>query len=479
MSFLIDESDVDADVTTQCIVVGAGACGLVAALALADAKIDTLVLERDSQATGSTSLSSGFIPAVGTRRQRASEIQDSTALFAADIQAKAANEADQRIVDAVVNKSGPVLDWLESAHGIEWVLLDDFLYPGHSAHRMHAVPEKTGAALQTKLLDAVNRQGVDIVTRARVDALLVRRKHNVGRDGTGNVGVCGVRIVRPDGAVEVIKAPSVILACNGYGGNSEMMQRFIPEMAQAIYCGHSGNTGDAVIWGEQLGASLKHMGAYQGHGSVAFGHNILITWALMMEGGVQINLEGKRFSNEHGGYSEQAVNVIQQPEQCAWNIYDQRLHQMGLNFPDYQQAFDSGAMIVADDVHGLADQTRLPLSALQDTLQMIDNLAINNQVDEFGRQFSSDAQLKAPYYAVKICPAVFHTQGGLAINERAQVIDDNEKPITSLLAAGGAACGVSGSSVAGYLSGNGLLTAVTLGRIAAETAIALHQENST
>lgn len=110
---------------------------------------------------------------------------------------------------------------------------------------------------------------------------------------------------------------------------------------------------------------------------------------------------------------------------------------------------------------------------------MIDNLAINNQVDEFGRQFSSDAQLKAPYYAVKICPAVFHTQGGLAINERAQVIDDNEKPITSLLAAGGAACGVSGSSVAGYLSGNGLLTAVTLGRIAAETAIALHQENST
>jgi len=139
---------------------------------------------------------------------------------------------------------------------------------------------------------------------------------------------------------------------------------------------------------------------------------------------------------------------------------------MGLNFPDYQQAFDSGAMIAAEDVHSLADQTRLPLSALQDTLQKIDNLALNNEVDEYGRRFNIDAQLKAPYYAIKVSPAVFHTQGGLAINEHAQVIDDNEQPISSLLAAGGAACGVSGSSVAGYLSGNGLLTAVTLGRIA-------------
>jgi len=278
MSFLIDESEVEADITTQCIVVGAGACGLVAALALADAEIETLVLERDSQATGSTSLSSGFIPAVGTRRQRASNIDDSAALFAADIQA-------------------PVLDWLESAHAIEWVLLDDFLYPGHSAHRMHAVPEKTGVALQTKLLDAANRQGVDIVTRARVDALLVRRNKSAG-----STDVCGVSIVRPDGAVEIIKASSVILACNGYGGNSELMQRFIPEMAQANYFGHCGNTGDAIIWGEQLGASLKHMGAYQGHGSVAYGHNILITWALMMEGGVQINLNN-RVSSARGIYT--------------------------------------------------------------------------------------------------------------------------------------------------------------------------------
>ena len=46
-------------------------------------------------------------------------------------------------------------------------------------------------------------------------------------------------------------------------------------------------------------------------------------------------------------------------------------------------------------------------------------------------------------------------------------------PLPNLLAAGGAARGVSGNDVSGYLSGNGLLSAVAGGHIAAATAAAL------
>jgi len=42
--------------------------------------------------------------------------------------------------------------------------------------------------------------------------------------------------------------------------------------------------------------------------------------------------------------------------------------------------------------------------------------------------------------------------------------------MANLFAGGGAACGVSGPDVSGYLSGNGLLTAVMLGRIAGTCA---------
>jgi fumarate reductase flavoprotein subunit len=43
-------------------------------------------------------------------------------------------------------------------------------------------------------------------------------------------------------------------------------------------------------------------------------------------------------------------------------------------------------------------------------------------------------------------------------------------PFPNLYAAGGAAVGVSGRSAKGYLSGNGLLTATVLGRIAGRAA---------
>ena len=260
-----------------------------------------------------------------------------------------------------------------------------------------------------------------------------------------------------------------MLACNGYGANRALMRRFIPEMAEAHYYGHAGNTGDAVLWGEKLGAPLRHMAAYQGHGSLAAGHHILITWALMMAGGVQVNQLGERFSNEHEGYSEQAVCVMSQPGSIAWNIFDQRLHQLGMTFPDYQQAEQAGAIVHAADSATLAAAIHVPPESLHATLQETAALSAQNSRDRFGRRFTSAELLQPPYYAVKVAPAVFHTQGGLTIDRFARVLDSEDRCIPNLLAAGGAACGVSGSTVAGYLSGNGLLSAVALGVIAADT----------
>ena len=65
---------------------------------------------------------------------------------------------------------------------------------------------------------------------------------------------------------------------------------------------------------------------------------------------------------------------------------------------------------------------------------------------------------------------LFHTQGGLVIDENARVLRADGTPLPNLFAGGDAACGLSGPDVEGYLSGNGLLTAVTLGRIAGRAA---------
>ncbi len=454
---------VEFEIAVPVLIVGGGACGIIAGLAAREAGADVLVLERDAVPAGSTALSSGMIPACGTRFQQAMDIEDSTALMAADIQAKAKGQADQALVEAVCRASGPVVEWLADVHGVALELVEGFLYPGHSRLRMHAPPSRTGAELIGGLGAAAGRAGIDIVTETRVADLIA--------DDEGRV--LGARLARPDGTVEEIGCRAIVLACNGYGGNPEMVRRHIPKMAEADYFGHPGNQGEAVRWGQALGAAVRHMGAYQGHGSVATPHAILITWALMMEGGFQVNAHGHRFSNEHLGYSEQAEAVLAQPGGVAWNIYDVRLHALGFEFDDYRNAEAAGAILSAPTLDALAGACGLPAAALSETVVNTEMLAAGRVVDTFGRDFTAKSPLASPYYAVKVTGALFHTQGGLAIDARARVLRADGSPLPNLFAGGGAACGVSGPAVWGYLSGNGLLTAVTRGRIAGAEAARL------
>ena len=131
-------------------------------------------------------------------------------------------------------------------------------------------------------------------------------------------------------------------------------------MADANYFGHTGNQGEAIQWGEALGAAMADLGSYQGHGSVAHPHGILISWALMMRGGIQVNIHGHRFSNEHQGYSEQGRRVIAQPESIAWNILDSVCTKWAKDFEDFRQAVSAGAIIKADGLSELANKCALP-----------------------------------------------------------------------------------------------------------------------
>jgi fumarate reductase flavoprotein subunit len=466
MSKVLPAAGIDFPLEVPVLVIGGGACGLVAALAAHDAGTDVLVLERDASPSGSTAMSSGMIPAAGTALQAARGVADTPAIMAADIQAKAHGENDLGMVDAVCAASGPTIDWLVQAHQVPLTLVEGFLYPGHSQPRMHAPVSRSGADLVAGLLTAANAAGIDIVCDATVTTLFA--------DPDGRVR--GVELQRPDGAIERIGCAALVLACSGFGGNADLLARHIPELKGAMYYGHTGNRGDALLWGEQLGAAVQHLGAYQGHGSLAMPHAILITWALMMEGGFQVNMNGERFSCEHDGYSEQAMRVIAQPGGTAWNIYDERLHKLGLDFEDYRDAIKGGAIRSADSIAALAELCGLPPAALAATLAETQLLAAGQGSDAFGRDFTGKPALTGPFYAVKVTGALFHTQGGLRVDTEARVLRGDGTPLPNLLAGGGAACGLSGRGRDGYLSGNGLLMATVLGAKAGRSAAALAKQ---
>jgi fumarate reductase flavoprotein subunit len=267
MSTVTISFDANFDVEVPLLIVGAGAAGLCAALAAQEAGVEVLVIERDAVPAGSTALSAGLIPAAATRLQRAKGIVDSPQLFAADIQRKAKGEADAAVVDAVTHGAGVLVEWLMDRYGLPFEVVDNFNYPGHSALRMHGLPSRTGSELIDRLRHAAETNDIAILPQCVADVLLAEP------DGR----IRGVEILRGDGKRERIGCAALILACNGFGGNPDLVHRFIPEMGGALYFGHPGNRGDAVMWGEALGAKLAHLGAYQGHGSVATPHNILIT----------------------------------------------------------------------------------------------------------------------------------------------------------------------------------------------------------
>ena len=422
-------------------IVGAGACGMTAALMLRDAGIDCVLLERDARAGGSTALSSGFIPAAGTAAQRAAGVHgDTPGRYAADIQAKAHGTAAAQLVAAYSEAAAPAIDALQARHGLAFELLDGFLYPGHAVLRMHTLPQRTGAALIAALDAAAARAGALQVNDALVCELWCNAQDLV----------LGVGYRRPDGAVERVACRLLLLACNGFGGDAAMVRELLPEMRDAVYAGHTGNDGSAIRWGRQLGARLADLGSYQGHGSWAVPQGALISWALMTEGGIQVNAQGRRFHDETAGYSEASVQVLMQPGGIAWNLFDSRLLALGRTFPDFIAAEAVGAVRHAADAAALAAVIACPAAVLAESL--------------------AGTRLVPPYCAIQVTGALFHTQGGLDIDASCRVLRANGAAFANLLAAGGAARGVSGNAVWGYLSGNGLLSAVAGGYIAARTA---------
>jgi fumarate reductase flavoprotein subunit len=441
------------------VVIGGGGTGLSAALAARDEGAEVLVLERDDSLLGSTAMSTGLIPAAGTPEQAAEGINDSPDMFVGDILAKTKGLTDPALAACMARQSAETIAWLRDRHQVPLSLVDGFLYPGHSARRMYGTPNRTGSELMAALEAAACEAGVTMLTGARVDALYARGQQ-----------VAGLRVQRPDGRHEDIGCGALILACSGFGGNPDLVARWIPEMAGATYHGHPGNKGDAMAWGEQLGAAIADMTGYQGHGGLAMGHGVPILWPLIMEGGFQVNAAGQRFSNEAAGYSEQAAKVNAQPGHFAWSIFDERLHTLMLQFDDYHDALRAGAIIEAADVAGLAAKTRLPEAVLAKSLAEVAALVESGEPDAFGRRFAPRLVLTPPFRAARVTGALFHTQGGLVVDCDARVLARDGSPFPNLFAGGGAARGISGPGADGYLAGNGLLAATTLGKLAGRSA---------
>jgi fumarate reductase flavoprotein subunit len=442
---------------TDLLVAGAGG-GLCGALRAAQLGLRVLVVDANThfQRGNNTSMSTAMVPGAGSRFQRASGVDDSAQCFLADITAKTGGTADRVVASALAGVSAELVEWLADHAGLPIELPTDFSYPGHSAPRVHTVPGRHGSALLDQLVDRARRSD-------RIDLLVPARLVQIRPAADGLIAV----LRRPDGGTERISAGAVLLATNGYGADPELVRRQLPEIAAADYHGSEFSRGDALRIGAELGAATGFLDSYQGHAGLSATARTLVTWTTVTHGAVLVDAHGRRFGDETVGYSEYAALLAARPGAAGWLVFDERIHQLSLPFTDYRQVVGSGAVRGADSVADLAGLIEVPAETLAAELAEAAAVARGERTaDRFGRTVFGPG-LTAPLRAVRVVPALFHTQGGLRVDEHARVLRVDGSAIPGLYASGGAAVGISGHGAAGYLAGNGLLPALGLAYLAA------------
>jgi fumarate reductase flavoprotein subunit len=398
------------------LVIGAGACGLAGAISAHDAGGSVAILEGRDRPGGNSALSTGSIPGAGSRYQRAAGIEDTPERMVDDLIRVAGHHDADELTHMIARECGPLCEWLIDDLGARMELITAYRHIGHSVERLHAPRSRRGQDLVDDLLRFVADRDIPIAVGNRAERLLVEGETVVGAVVNG----------------EDVAARKVLLATNGFAADRKLVAEFCPEIAVADYFGAPGSTGDAIRWGRELGAAFGNMGAYQGYA---------------------------------------AAHVLGQGE-FAWAIYDARIHGIAEAEEEYAEMATMGAVSWAETPAALAAKVGLDADGLTETIVAYNSAALDDGTDEFGRTAFALAPLQPPFAAVRVKPGLFHTQGGVLVDNEARVRRSTGGTVPNLFAGGGAAAGISGRDGAlGYASGNGLITALVLGRRAGLTAM--------
>ena len=197
--------NVDSDI----IIIGAGGCGLMAALVAAKKGAHVLLLEKTDKPGGGTAFSSKGIRAAASRRQRELKIDDNAALYAQDILRRNNGESDAVLTRRLAENSGRVADFLTDEAGIEFQIGEFFF--GHGAQRSHSWKEDK--TITDVLFAAVEREK-NIEVRFSTPVLALER------DASG--AVVGVKTNNG-----IVTARKIILASGGFGASTELLSKYL------------------------------------------------------------------------------------------------------------------------------------------------------------------------------------------------------------------------------------------------------------
>ena len=442
------------------IVVGAGAAGLAAAVEAAGNGSKVLLLESQSEIGGNTLISGGFYASVDPKRQAQQGIKDTVQLHVRQTMDFGGGLGDGKLVETMVKEAQGSLEWLESL-GMHFQPNVFELYGAHWP-RAHMPVLPLGRGYIKTLSDAATKRGVELKVDQEVRELIVSENRVVGVRAFSTKGTSG----------EFYARKGVVLAAGSFAANSDLVEKVYPAMKGLTTNNTPGSNGLAMLAAERIGAKLVNLQYIQCLPGCPAGKKYRVRFHNDVSHFIFVNQNGERFISEDSPRDELRDAVLSFPNKFAYVIIDNEgFRRAGILVQkEAVKALEGGEAWKGDTLEELAQKMGLPAQNLVKTVETY-NQGVKAGKDAFGKKIHSLTIpiSKPPFWACYAGMTIHYTEGGLAINEKAEVLNERGEAIKGLYAAGTITGNVHGKN---RLGANGLTDAIVFGRIAGRNVAA-------
>ena len=482
----IDEAAITETIDTDIVIVGAGNGGMFAAAYAAANGLNFRVIEQNS-AVQDTRHWYGAIDSSAAKDAGAPATDKAKLL--SEISRYASGKCDQRVVKTWINESAAMHDFmrsiLEDKYGWECEFTagdeakwpdengehnTDYLFPVQE-HNYMASESKSGTPRNVLLQQYIEELGYTVDFKTSLAKL--------EKDADGRITGIIAQSTEDGHFIRYNANDGVLLACGGFPGNPYMMEQLDP-LGTSVTTACSYSPSDkgygirAAVWaGANLDKEAAPMlfdrgivapgvdGGYVESES-AFGGKAFPGTIRQYNPGTQpflkVNRNGERFANESCPYNDIVYAAAHQPGRvyaqiCDANILEdaKRFHTIGCSAQTrnggeaylqgkMDEAIEAGALFKCDTIEELADKLGFTGEAKDTFLATVDryNELYDNQNDaDFGKPaYRLSAIRKAPFYGCWLGASLLCTEQGIAINEKGQALDNDNKPMPGLYVTG-------------------------------------------
>ena len=431
-------------------VIGSGMAGLMAASRALSMGKKVVVLEKNGYLGGATILNGSNV--VGTGSKVSAELfgetakKDSPNRLVQDITRECRGTNYPMLSKLLANNIGKAVDFITEFANLTYQKAETQTVE-HSVYRQIEMPSESSYELVTKVAEAFEKKGGQIILDARVEKL--------NKDKAGKLVS-----LTAEGKHQTINVnfKSLVLAAGGWGARDYQAHK-----TDIPYYGPMTSTGDYLDFAKNMNLVTRNLDWYKvyPHGlEVEPGIAKLTTYSTKEAtdmGAIFVNTDGKRIVNESAPYTHFRDAIAEQKGKVAYIVMDQRtwdrfyelMLKYGFTKEEVQSFFDlvgeKSPVLVKGDLKTVAEKAGIDYQTLKET---VDNYTEDVKADydpEFGRdkkfmhEFEGDT-----YYVIEQKLLFCTTLGGYETTDQMQLLDNDMNPVSNFYAAGEIVGGANG-----------------------------------